>query len=65
MPKIVNIEVEEIVDHILNTRESIRETATYFGVSKSFVFSKIKLYDGSKKQELEEILQDNVKKSRF
>lgn len=65
MPKVVNIDVEEVVDYILKTKQSIRETATYFGVSKSFIFSKVKKYEGNKKQELEAILQENVKKSRF
>lgn len=65
MPKIINIDPEEIVNHILNTKQSVRETAKKFGVSKSFVFSKIKQYDGVHKAELDSILQDNIQKSRF
>lgn len=65
MPKIINIDSEEIVNHILNTKQSIRETASFFGVSKSFIFSKVKQYDGIHKEELESILQENIQKSRF
>ena len=65
MPKIINIDSEEIVNHILKTKQSVRETATHFGVSKSIVFSKVKQYDGIHKEELEKILQENIQKSRF
>lgn len=60
-----DISPNEVVNYIINHNSSIRETAQHFGCSKDVIFSRIKKYDGSKKEQLEEVLQSNLKKSRF
>ena len=63
--KELEITSNEVVNYIINNKTSIRETARHFGCSKDVIFSRIKKYNGSKKEELEEVLQENLKKSRF
>lgn len=59
------LSANEVVNYIINNKKSIRETAIHFGCSKDVIFNRIKKYNGSKKEELEEVLQENLKKSRF
>lgn len=56
---------EEVVNYIIKNKASIRETATHFGCGRDVISRKIKSYNGAKKEELEKVLQDNLKKSRF
>ena len=56
---------EEVVNYIISNKASIRETATHFGCGRDVISRKIKSYNGAKKEELEKVLQDNLKKSRF
>ena len=60
----LEISVDEIVDYILTTKKSIRRVASYYGCSKTFVWSKLKQYNGSRKNELEELLKSNKEQSQ-
>lgn len=55
----------EIVDYIIVNRCSIRQAALHFGCSKDVIFTRLKMYNGFNKEELKNILNDNVRKSRF
>ena len=63
--KKLDISEEEVINYIIAKKSSIRETAEHFGCSKDVIFSRIKKYNGSKKEQLDEILQSNLKNSRF
>lgn len=55
----------EVVNYIINHECSIREAAKHYGCGKDVIFRKIKNYNGIKKDELNQILQKNIQKSRF
>lgn len=63
--KRIEIESNEIVEYIIQNRTSLRETAKHFGVGKDLIRNRIKNYNGSKKDIVEEILSENLKNSRF
>ena len=56
---------EEVVNYIINNKTSIRETAEHFGCKKDIIFDRIHIYNGIYKEKIQEILQENIKKSRF
>lgn len=60
----LEISIEEIVDYTLKTRKSVRLVARHFGCSKTFVWTKLKRYNGDKKSEIEKILKLNKEQSQ-
>lgn len=63
--KSVDVTPEEIVRFMIQSRKSIRETANFFNISKSTAHKLVQNYDGSLKDEIEELLQKNTKDSWF
>lgn len=61
----LDISIEEVVNLILDKKLSIRETAKIYNCSKDAIFTRLKKYHGSRKQELTELLESNIKNSRF
>lgn len=61
----VDVTPNEVVKYIIKTGSSIRETATFFNISKSSVQRLIKKYEGEDKERVEELLRKNVEESRF
>ena len=56
---------EEVVNYIIKNKTSLRETAKHFGCSKDTISRKVKKYNGIKKEEVLNILSNNIKESRF
>ncbi len=56
---------EEIVNYVINNQCSIREAARHFGCGKDTIALRIKRYNGINKEKVLEILQNNIKESRF
>ena len=52
---------EEVVEYIINKKATIRQTATYFGCSKTLIWSRIKNYNGALKDKVDNILNENKK----
>lgn len=63
--KSVDVTPEEIVRFMIQSRKSIRETASFFNISKSTAHKLVQNYDGALKDEIEELLQKNTKDSWF
>ena len=63
--KKIEINESDIVNYIIKNKASLRETASHFGVGKDLIRNRLKKYVGIHKEEIEEILQDNLKNSRF
>ena len=65
MNKEVNKRVEEVSKYIIKTKDTIRETAKKFGVSKSTIHKdiqeRLKEIDIKKYNEIEKIFNDHIK----
>ena len=59
----IEISADEIVNYMISTKSSIRQTATHFGCSKTLIWNKIKDYEGNKKNELDNLKTSNKLKS--
>ena len=57
----IDISSEEVVNYILSTNSTIRQTANYFGCSKTLIWSRLKRYKGDNKSKLEELFSSNMK----
>lgn len=57
----IELSSEEIIDYMLKTKSTIRQTANHFGCSKSVIWSRLKRYDGSLRQKVDEMLNSNKK----
>ena len=61
----VDVTPNEVVKYIIQNGKSIRETASYFNISKSTIQRLVKKYDGEYKEQLESIMKQNIENSRF
>ncbi len=59
----LEISSEEIVDYILKTNSTIRETASHFGCSKTLIWSRLKKYTGESRSKLNELFNKNKSNS--
>ena len=63
MNKIIIKRVNDIADHILNTKDTIRESAKIFGISKSTVHKDLKerlsIIDINKYQKIKKIMNEH------
>ena len=57
----IELSGEEIANFIISNKATIRQAANYFGCSKSVIWSRLKKYDGSLRERLDEILNSNKK----
>lgn len=57
----IELSGEEIANFIISNKSTIRQAANYFGCSKSVIWSRLKRYDGSLRERLDEILNSNKK----
>lgn len=57
----IDIEAFKIADYIIENKATIRKTATYFGVSKTFVATKLKEISKFQLIKVKEILDENNK----
>jgi len=59
----LDISSEEIVEYILKTNSTIRETANQFGCSKTLIWSRLKKYNGASRSKLDELFNKNKSNS--
>ena len=55
----LEININDIVEYMLKTKSSIRATALHFGCSKTFIWSKLKEYNGKEKENVDALLTNN------
>ena len=59
-----DITSEQVVDYILSTNSTIRQTATHFGCSKTLIWARIKRYNGDDKDKIDELFTKNMINSK-
>lgn len=55
----LEISINDIVDYMLKTNTSIRGTANHFNCSKTFIWSRLKEYNGKDKDKIDALLTQN------
>lgn len=60
----IEISTYEIIDYMLNNKASIRAVASHFNCSKTFIWNRLREYNGKDKEKIDTLLKNNKIKSQ-